>query len=95
MTAAPAQEIEGFSVNPAPHEISWGAPTCNPMNNETENNHAPTHEEIAALAQRIYEEEGCPAGRAEAHWHEAERRLREQSAGVVVAGADARARASG
>ena len=42
----------------------------------------PTHEEIAALAQHIYEEEGCPFGRAEAHWREAERRLRQQSAGL-------------
>ena len=64
------------------------------MNNETENNHAPTHEEITALAQRIYEEEGRPEGCAAAHWHEAERRLREQSAGVVVVGPDARERAS-
>ena len=41
--------------------------------------HAPTHEEITALAQQIYEEEGCPSGQAEAHWHEAEHRLRQQA----------------
>ena len=64
------------------------------MNNETENDHTPTHEEIAALAQRIYEEEGHPEGQAEGHWREAERRLREQSEGTVVAGPDARERAS-
>ena len=63
-----------------------------PMNNETD--HTPTHQEIAALAQRIYEEEGRPEGQAEAHWHEAERRLREHSEGVVVAGPDARERVS-
>jgi hypothetical protein len=64
------------------------------MNNQTENDHAPTHEEIAAFAQRIYEEEGRPEGQADAHWHEAERRLREHSEGVVVAGPDARERVS-
>lgn len=64
------------------------------MNNETEKSHAPNHEAIAALAQGIYQEEGCPEGQAERHWHEAERRLREQSAGVVVAGPDARERVS-
>jgi hypothetical protein len=55
-----------------------------------EENREPSRDEIAALAQSIYEEEGCPHGRAEAHWHEAERRLREQSAGQVVAGPRAR-----
>jgi len=42
-------------------------------------NPEPTHEEITALAHRIYEEEGCPFGQAEAHWLEAERRLRKQT----------------
>lgn len=40
-----------------------------------------THEEITALAQQIYEDEGCPCGKAEEHWQEAERRLREQGTG--------------
>lgn len=44
-------------------------------------NPEPTHEEITALAQQIYEEEGCPSGQAEAHWLEAERRLRKQTGG--------------
>jgi hypothetical protein len=44
--------------------------------------HQPSHEDIAVLAQHIYQEEGCPFGRAEAHWHEAERRLRQQAAGI-------------
>ena len=35
----------------------------------------PTHEAITALAHQIYEEEGCPCGKAEEHWLEAERRL--------------------
>jgi hypothetical protein len=43
--------------------------------------HQPTHADIAVLAQHLYEEEGCPFDRAEAHWLEAERRLRQQSAG--------------
>lgn len=34
------------------------------------------HDEIAALAQRIYLDEGCPPGRAEQHWLQAERMLR-------------------
>jgi hypothetical protein len=38
----------------------------------------PSHDEIAALAQRIYEDEGCPEGCADEHWYEAERRLRER-----------------
>ena len=44
-------------------------------------NPEPTHEEITALALQIYEEEGCPCGQAEAHWLEAERRLRKQPGG--------------
>lgn len=36
----------------------------------------PRHEEVAALAQRIYLDEGCPSGRAEQHWLQAERLLR-------------------
>jgi hypothetical protein len=36
----------------------------------------PTHDQVAALAQHIYEEEGCPRSRANAHWLEAERYLR-------------------
>jgi hypothetical protein len=51
-----------------------------PANNdqETLSRREPSHEEIAALAQDLYEQEGRPAGRAEAHWHEALRRLRQQ-----------------
>jgi len=29
-------------------------------------------EEIKALAHSIWEKQGCPEGRAEEHWHEAE-----------------------
>ena len=76
-----------------------------PLNNETEarpdcaanmagKSQELSHHEVAALAQSIYEDEGCPEGCAEAHWHEAERRLREQSAGVVMAGPRGRERAS-
>lgn len=35
------------------------------------------HHDIARLAMLIYHEEGCPKDRADAHWFEAERRLRE------------------
>ena len=37
----------------------------------------PTHEEISAVAQQIYEEEGCPDGLADSHWHAAEARLQQ------------------
>jgi hypothetical protein len=34
---------------------------------------------IETVAYQIWEEEGCPDGRAEAHWAEAERRLSAES----------------
>ena len=60
----------------------------------------PAHDEIAALAQQIYEDDGCPCGKAEEHWLEAERRLHQQPTGkephpaVLVAGHDEPQRAS-
>lgn len=30
------------------------------------------HEEIASIARRIWEDEGKPANKAAAHWHQAE-----------------------
>jgi hypothetical protein len=51
---------------------------CDMKKSTRSTNQEPTHEEITVLAQQIYEEEGCPCGKAEAHWLEAERRLREQ-----------------
>ena len=35
----------------------------------------PTHDEIAAFAQRIYEKEGRPQGKAMDHWLQAEAQL--------------------
>ena len=35
----------------------------------------PTQEEISVVAHQIYEEEGCPDGLADSHWHAAEARL--------------------
>jgi DUF2934 family protein len=35
--------------------------------------------EIAALAYRFYEEEGCPEGKASDHWLRAEREIRTPS----------------
>jgi len=35
----------------------------------------PTHDEIAACAQRIYEMEGRPEGKAKEHWLQAEAQL--------------------
>lgn len=37
-----------------------------------------THEEISVVAHQIYEEEGCPDGLADSHWHAAEARLRSE-----------------
>jgi hypothetical protein len=31
----------------------------------------PTHEEISVVAHQIYEEESCPGGPADSHWHAA------------------------
>jgi hypothetical protein len=47
-----------------------------PSQNETSDR--PSHEEIAALAQRYYDEEGQPEGRAEEHWTRAEIHLRQE-----------------
>lgn len=41
-------------------------------------NPGPTHEEIIVLAQQLYEREGCPFGRAEIYWVEAECQLRQR-----------------
>jgi len=38
----------------------------------------PSEAAIAAAAQRIWEEEGCPEGKAEEHWNRAEQQLRQQ-----------------
>ena len=37
----------------------------------------PTQEEISVVAHQIYEEEGCPDGFADSHWHAAEARLQQ------------------
>ena len=42
-----------------------------------ENNHHPKQEDIAALAQKFWEEEGQPEGKAEEHWLRAEQQLRQ------------------
>jgi hypothetical protein len=57
------------------YDPATGAPEAAPIGQ------APTHADIAVLAQHIYEEEGCPFGREQAHWFEAERRLRQQATG--------------
>ncbi len=49
---------------------------------------APTHAEIAACAQLIYEREGRPEGKAEMHWLQAEAQLiaeRKSQAGLSTA----------
>jgi hypothetical protein len=41
---------------------------------------APSQQEVAELAQRFWEEEGRPEGKAEEHWLRAERELRGRAA---------------
>ena len=51
------------------------------MNSEpsqTETSDRPSHEEIAALAQRYYDDEGQPEGKAEEHWTRAQIHLQQQ-----------------
>jgi hypothetical protein len=50
------------------------------MSKSTTGPRKPTHDEIAARAQRIYESEGRPQGRALQHWLMAERELTAQQA---------------
>jgi hypothetical protein len=52
-------------------------------------------EKIRALAYQLWEEEGCPEGRSEAHWIEAENRLNLMNAfqGAVGATAEAKVQA--
>ena len=45
------------------------------MSKMMKNYNEPTHEEIAALAQRFYEAEGRPNGKAMEHWLRAEAQL--------------------
>lgn len=45
-----------------------------PMAQKTDD---PTHDDIAALAQKFWEEEGQPEGKAEEHWQRAEEQLRQ------------------
>jgi hypothetical protein len=45
------------------------------MSKNAKSNQAPTHEEIAICAQRIYELEGRPQGKAVQHWLQAEAQL--------------------
>ena len=42
-----------------------------------EQNDYPTHDDIAALAQKFWEEEGQPEGKSEEHWQRAEAQLRQ------------------
>ena len=44
------------------------------------NNENPAHEDIAAIAESYWEEEGRPEGKAEEHWLRAEEALRQQPA---------------
>jgi len=43
-------------------------------NEDSEPSQNPTHEEISIVAHQIYEQEGCPDGFADSHWHAAEAR---------------------
>jgi Protein of unknown function (DUF2934) len=45
-------------------------------------NEYPTHDDIAALARKFWEEEGQPEGKAEEHWQRAEAELRQYQQAV-------------
>jgi hypothetical protein len=47
----------------------------NESNTLTEKPNEPSYEQIAALAYFIWMSEGCPEGRQDANWHDAERQL--------------------
>ena len=58
----------------------------------------PTHEEIAACAQRIYENEGRPEGKSVDHWLQAEAQLvaeRKAEAGMSPAKTAAKSASTG
>jgi hypothetical protein len=40
-----------------------------------EKSNRPSHEEMAAVAYLIWMSEGCPEGRQDVNWHDAERQL--------------------
>jgi hypothetical protein len=54
----------------------------------------PTHDEIAARAQSIYEREGRPQGRAMQHWLQAETQLNAERKNAAEAPSSARSTAS-
>jgi Protein of unknown function (DUF2934) len=59
------------------------------MSKTAKSYHAPTHDEIAVCARRIYEIEGRPEGKAMEHWLQAEAQLtaeRKAQAGMLPAG---------
>jgi hypothetical protein len=50
----------------------------------SESQSSPSFAEIAALAHQYYLEEGCPEGRAEAHWLRAEAWLKAKAAKASI-----------
>jgi hypothetical protein len=48
-----------------------------------------SHEQVAARAQQLWEDEGRPEGKSEAHWSRAESELRTQLADLAAATAPA------
>jgi hypothetical protein len=48
-----------------------------PYTTMSQQNDYPTHDDIAALAQKFWEEEGQPEGKAVEHWQRAEEQLRQ------------------
>jgi F0F1-type ATP synthase epsilon subunit len=48
-------------------------------------NDYPSQDDIAALAQKFWEEEGQPEGKAEEHWQRAEEQLRQSKHSDVQA----------
>ena len=46
----------------------------------------PTHDEISALAQQFYDEEGRPEGKADEHWVRAQEQIRQRHVSGSVQG---------
>jgi hypothetical protein len=50
-----------------------------------EHDEAFSHDDVARVAKQIWEDEGCPEGKAEEHWQRAEEHLRNGQAKPAAA----------
>ena len=55
------------------------------MKNHSEDaDRRPLHEQIAALAHKLWRERGCPAGSPEEDWFKAEQRIKQRRKAEIV-----------